>query len=795
MASSSTIEESESSRTLPIPTGPVQSPKQDRAALNDLTNHHDSNSLPSGSNPSSNKASGATTISSATTTITITASSTTYRIKVPLQDEPLIQDIRLQLNNWCNAMILSAESLGEEANITPEQIRNQTRAMVQAALMAAKFVNDTANFVNDTNLLIDYEIISMTREQIKSRSQHEALSIVNANQWMALLASGSSNVDKDGKPVQPTSGQIKYQTKIQCHALLFAFTKAQNDANKRRNVTSAAFAAARKERESASASFAAASFAAARKERESASAASASFAVARKERESASAASASFAVARKERESASAASASFAVARKERESASAASASFAVARKERESASAASASFAAARKERESASAASASFAAASFAAARKERESAASAASAAAKKERKRLYDAKRCKTRRNENERITNTPIDERTSEDIATLEKDKEVKSQHNKNQKKYNKRKRENSYIDGEEGIAIKDFGEHDVPLGRGRNIMEDVHSGMINLRNIIVRLFLSPDELSTEEVARKAVSKVEENEGRFLVKHPDRESDRFYPINRERAVQLIIGRVETVISRLTFQEGWEKYVDEIQQKHPLLRDESIPSLDDLEKEYVEAKAKENEDSQLLDQVVEKIEKYLLPLIFCPSSSNDHYYHCSPQDPFLMQRTNGDICLIRYSDMNAQQWHQVHLDPIHVLQAQAPRPYGSSVDLLWCHTILPDSLHHGIDTAMQRQYMTNAHYVPQTESTSIYLHLVKGNVNGGPNWNLPPHALPVLQRFRVTDQPVKPDFILEIKLGPNGLFDQATEIWLIMVDGHACNIQLA
>ncbi|GFH43559.1 predicted protein, partial [Chaetoceros tenuissimus] len=641
------------------------------------------------------------------------------------------QDIRLQLNNWCNARILSAESQGEEANITPEQIRNQTRAMTQAAIMAAEFVNDTANFVNDTNLLIDYEIISMNQEQIKSRSQHEAFSIVEANQWMAFLASGSSKVDKDGKPVQPTPAQIKYQTKLQFRALLFAFTNARNDAMKRRN---AASAAAKKERKSASA--------AAKKERKSASAASA---------------------------------------------------------------------------------------------AAKKERKSAL-AASAAAKKERQRLYDAERHKTQKNELERIKNTPEEDLTSEDIATLEKAQETRTKRNKrriekrqidndelerikntpmddltpediatleriqekrtrqnmNQNKRRKIQRENSYTDGEEGIAIKDFGEHDVPLGPGMKIMDDIHSGYIKLRNIIARLLLSPDELSTNEVARKAVMEVDKNEGRFLAKHPDRELDRFYPVSHERAAQLLMTcRVETVMSSLAFDKGWEEYVDKINQKNPLLSDESIPSLDDLKKEYVEAE--ENEDHQLLDQVVEKIEKYLFPQIFCPSSSNDHYYHCSPQDPALMQRTNGDICLIRYSDMIAEQWHQFHLDPIHVLPAQAPRRYGASVDLLWCHTILPDCLHHGISNAMQRGYMTNVHYAPQTKSTSIYLHFVKRN--GGPNWNLPPHALPGLQRFRVTDQPVKPDFILEIKLGPNGLFDQATQIWLVMVDGHACNIQLA
>ena len=32
------------------------------------------------------------------------------------------------------------------------------------------------------------------------------------------------------------------------------------------------------------------------------------------------------------------------------------------------------------------------------------------------------------------------------------------------------------------------------------------------------------------------------------------------------------------------------------------------------------------------------------------------------------------------------------------------------------------------------------------------------------------------------------------IAKIKLGPTGLFNPATEIWLVMVDGHACNIQL-
>ncbi|GFH57329.1 predicted protein [Chaetoceros tenuissimus] len=119
---------------------------------------------------------------------------------------------------------------GKPVSPTQEQIDHQVSIQTEELVKAYTKEHATAqaqHIISATKAKNNGLVPIMTPEKIESLSQLQAQAIVKARPAMALLASGTPVIDKNGKPVSPTQEQIDHQVSIQTEELVKAYTKEQ----------------------------------------------------------------------------------------------------------------------------------------------------------------------------------------------------------------------------------------------------------------------------------------------------------------------------------------------------------------------------------------------------------------------------------------------------------------------------------------------------------------------------------------------------------------------------------------
>ena len=812
MASSSEDKGIDSPQTLSLPTG-IQSSRQEEVPLNDATNFQNSSSstviAPSthsrkvtltsentlnraneaeitsasqndkGSTTDTTAAttttaaatdsSAATTTTAAATTTTAAATDTTAAAttRVPYLPKVFLQQIvQEHLTQYIAINNEAAFMRNEEPNITKEQITNQAKAMANAAN------------VTRTTLLRNFQvehIASMTLQDIENFSQFHASKILEETPKSALLASGTSDIDKDGKPVDPTLAQKNYQITLQYRAFKRCcisvkdqyIAQKEKEAEKKRkqhsdnmneryNAKRRKIAAIKAKKDETRTPEEVAELEEAEKKRKQQND------NLKRKRNAIATIKAKEDDARTPEEVA-----ELEKAEKQRKQQN-------DNRKRKK------------RAERNKI----------ATIKAKKDETRTPEEVAELEKAEKKRKQQNDNLKRKRNAIATIKAKEDDARTPEEVAELEKAEKQRKQQNDNLKRKKRADKENSYLD-EEPITKIDIGEHDIVQGSGFNVMECTIGGMTEFRNSITN-HLRDGKLSQDEIANTVVSEVYEKNGCFIQKKDDDALERFFKISQDRAVELTKTRVETVWRHEQFMLKSQLFSKRIEEEKPSLSDGSRPDPHQLKEQYLQSK----ENPNLREQAEEEISNHLFPGIVSLyttsdyDSNSDKYYlsHLCPQKIDLMQQNGDNVVIIPYEDIDqhtSELWHCDHLPdkPLpHLI------PAGSSIQYAWFNKNLFDCIHHGIANAIRRGYMTRNYRNTRNGSNSVFLYLTEASLVPGGDWVLPAQAFHVLQNFLLTQTEVHPDFVLEIKLGPTGLFDNTTEIFLVRIDGNACNIKI-
>jgi hypothetical protein len=157
---------------------------------------------------------------------------------------------------------------------------------------------------------------------------------------------------------------------------------------------------------------------------------------------------------------------------------------------------------------------------------------------------------------------------------------------------------------------------------------------------------------------------------------------------------------------------------------------------------------------------------------------------HFVIC---DLTELQLVGKELAVLPWFLMNAQTKAKDHVR--HLRNTNIRTLTGrSAVKFSWWLFDLIDCIIFGLRHAFRRNY------VRRLEGATAFICIKLGMGLGVNIFHAPDYHLNNLQEFHVCDTPQFPEIVLKITFGATGLFHPGTQIHIVRILGHVCNIKI-